>query len=161
MFLKINTMEITPLLARENATGKERNTKLWMQFLQLIEILRNKNLPEEMVGFLNDQIQELNEYPCGTVDFYKLVKKKQTLILRKLEKDLKMVPKNYYTNMWLALGMAIFGVPFGISLGSIFDNMGMLGVGLPIGMAIGIALGFGLDKKAKTDGKQLDIEVKY
>jgi hypothetical protein len=154
-------MEIIPLLARENATGKERNSKLWMQFLQLIEILRNKNLPEEMIGFVNDQIQELNEYPCGTIDFYKLVKKKQTLILRKLEKDLKMVPKNYYMNMWLALGIGAFGMPIGIALGSSLGNMGFLGLGLPFGVAIGIALGSSLDKKAKTDGKQLDIEVKY
>lgn len=154
-------MEIIPIIDRENATGKERNSKLWMQFLQLIEILRNKILPDEMIGFVNDQIQELNEYPCGTVDFYKLVKKKQTLILRKLEKELKIVPKNHYMSLWLALGMSFFGVPLGISMGSIFDNMGMLGVGLPIGMAIGIALGSGLDKKAKTDGKQLDIEIKY
>lgn len=154
-------MEIIPIIDRENATGKERNSKLWMQFLQLIEILRIKNLPDEMIGFVNDQIQELNEYPCGTVDFYKLVKKKQTLILRKLEKDLKMVPKNHYMSLWLALGMSVFGVPLGISMGSIFDNMGMLGVGLPIGMAIGIALGHGLDKKAIANGKQLDIEIKY
>lgn len=154
-------MEFIPLIDRENATGKERNSKLWMQFLQLLEILKSKNLPEEMISFVNDQVQELNEYPCGTVDFYKLVKKKQTLILRKLEKDLKMVPKNHYMNLWLALGIGAFGMPIGVALGSSLGNMGFLGIGLPFGVAIGIALGSSLDKKAKTDGKQLDIEIKY
>lgn len=154
-------MEIIPLLARENATGKERNNKLWNQFLQLIEILRNKNLPEEMISIVNDQIHELNEYPCGDVDFYKQVKKKQTFILNRLERDLKIVPKNHYMNLWLALGIGAFGLPIGVAIGSSLGNMGFLGVGLPFGVAIGIALGSSLDKKAKADGKQLDIEIKY
>ena len=154
-------MEIITIIDRENATGKERNSTLWNQFLQLIEILRNNNLPEEMIGFLNDQIQELNEYPCGTVDFYKLVKKKQTFILNRLERDLKMVPKNYYMNLWIALGIGGFGLPIGVALGSSMGNMAFLGLGLPFGLAIGIALGSHLDKKAKADGKQLDIEIKY
>ena len=154
-------MEIITIMDRENATGKERNSKLWMQFLQLIEILRNKNLPEEMISIVNDQIQELNEYPCGTVDFYKLVKQKQTFILKRLEKDLKMVPKNYYMYLWLAIGIGGFGLPIGVALGSSLGNMGFLGLGLPFGVAIGIALGSHLDKKAKADGKQLDLEIKY
>jgi hypothetical protein len=154
-------MEIIPIVTKENVTGKEVKNKLWNQFVEFIEILRNKNLPEEIITFINIQIQELNEFPCGNVDFYKLVRQKQTLILKRLEKELKMVPKNYYMNLWLAIGMSVFGVPLGISMGTIFDNMGMLGIGLPIGMAIGIALGHGLDKRAKANGKQLEIEMKY
>ncbi len=154
-------MEIIPLITKENRTGKENKTKLWNQFLELIEILRSKNLPEEFIAFINSQIQELNEFPCGNVAYYKIVKQKQSLILQKLEKELKMVPKNYYMNLWLALGIGAFGMPIGVVIGSISGNMGLLSIGLPFGVAIGIALGSYLDKKAKESGNQLEIEMKY
>ncbi|MDQ1162310.1 hypothetical protein QE422_002678 [Chryseobacterium sp. SORGH_AS 447] len=39
--------------------------------------------------------------------------------------------------------------------------MGFIGIGLPIGMSIGIAVGTLMDKKAQTEGRQLDVEIKY
>ena len=42
-----------------------------------------------------------------------------------------------------------FGVAFGVSL----NNMGSI--------AIGMAIGAGMDKKAREEGRYLDLEVKY
>jgi hypothetical protein len=52
-----------------------------------------------------------------------------------------LVPKGYYTRIWLPLGVAI-----GSSYGVVLKNIAL---GIPIGLAIGIAIGAGLDKKQK------------
>ncbi|MFD2597795.1 hypothetical protein ACFSQ3_02435 [Sphingobacterium corticis] len=39
-------------------------------------------------------------------------------------------------------------------------NIGLLGIGLPIGMALGLAVRATMDKKAKQEGRQLDLEIK-
>ena len=87
--------------------------------------------------------------------------KKQTKIIKSLEKEFKIVTKNYYRKVWVALGMAAFGIPLGVVFGAILGNMAFLGIGLPIGMVIGIAVGSGLDKKALDENRQLDVELKY
>lgn len=87
--------------------------------------------------------------------------KAQTRILRLLEKEMKIVPKNYYRNIWLSLGMGAFGLPMGVTLGAIFQNMGLPGIGLPIGIGIVIVAGVLKDKKALEEGRQLPISIKY
>ena len=79
--------------------------------------------------------------------------------MKKLEKEHKLVPKNYYRNLWLPLGMSAFGLPIGVAFGLLVDNIALLSIGLPIGLAIGVALGISLDQKAAKAGKQLDFEV--
>lgn len=73
---------------------------------------------------------------------------------------MKLVPKNYYRNLWMILGMTTFGLPLGVAFGLSLGNIGLLALGLPIGMVIGLAVGSSLDKKASENGKQLDIELK-
>jgi hypothetical protein len=94
-------------------------------------------------------------------DLSRQVKKSQTGILQMIEKEMKLVPKNRYRNMWLALGMASFGVPLGVVFGLSLGNMAFLGIGLPIGMGIGIAVGTALDKKAADSGNQLDLYINH
>jgi len=78
-----------------------------------------------------------------------------------LEKELKIVPKGYYQNLWIALGICVFGLPIGVVFGTSLDNMGLLGIGLPIGVAIGYVLGSRMDKKASEEGRQLDVKTTY
>lgn len=89
------------------------------------------------------------------------MKRQQTEILKFVEKELKIVPKNYYRNLWVALGMSAFGLPLGVAFGLSIGNMGLMALGLPIGMAIGVLVGSSMDKKALEQGRQLDIEIKY
>ena len=51
-------------------------------------------------------------------------------------------------------------LPLGVFVGLSFGNMGMIGLGFPIGMAVGIGVGSKMDKKAFTEGRQLDFEMK-
>jgi hypothetical protein len=55
--------------------------------------------------------------------------------------------------------MSIFGAPIGVALGISLGSMAFLGLGLPIGMIVGIAVGTNMDRKAKAEGRQLDVEV--
>ncbi len=78
-------------------------------------------------------------------------------LLQFIEKEYHLVTDKYYQNQWLAIGMAVFGMPFGLMFGMALDNLAFLGIGLPIGMSIGIAIGQQKDRKAKSEGRQLAV----
>ena len=80
-------------------------------------------------------------------------------MIQVLEKEQKLVPKNYYRKIWLILGMSAFGLPLGVVFGFALDNMAFLGIGLPIGMVIGMAFGAQMDKKAEKEGRQINMEM--
>lgn len=128
---------------------------------QLITELQKKMVPASTVDFINKEIDEINLFNGTERENLKLIRKKQAVMLQTLEKDLKLVTKNHYQNLWLVLGMSAFGLPIGAAIGLSLHNIGLLGIGLPIGMGIGLLVGSTLDKKAKAAGKQLDVVLKY
>ncbi|MGJ8660964.1 MAG: hypothetical protein ACSHXL_02910 [Bacteroidota bacterium] len=154
-------MEIKELKTSLNI---EQNNKLigaYTQFDQLLSELKKKEIPENIVIAINKGIDEINSESESDKALIKQIRKTQTIILKRIEKDLKLTPKNHYRNMWLALGMAVIGVPFGVVFGISLKNMSFVAIGIPIGMVIGIAIGTTMDKKALESGKQLDLEIKY
>jgi hypothetical protein len=153
-------MTIVELKDRPDLDVKSKLFKLHIQLREILNALRKKKLTESIVTYINTDIDSLNALPNGE-QLQKTTKQKQTNILKLVEKELKIVPKNYYRNIWLPLGMSVFGLPLGAAFGLVIGNIGLLSVGLPIGMAIGVAVGVSLDKKALTEGRQLDAEVRY
>lgn len=151
-------MEITQLIKIDNSNHKVEHSIT--QFNKLIDILNTKNIPENIIEKINSEISILNSSEFVGNTFLYLLKKKQNSITKLIEKELKVVPKNYYRNLWLALGMTAFGLPLGVALGLSIGNIGLLGIGLPIGMVIGLLVGTQMDKKALEDGKQLNIKQK-
>jgi len=144
-------------------SGIEKNVKLletYLQFEKLLTELRKRVLPVGIVVSINRDIEDLNTISGSENELRKLIRKKQTRIINLLEKELKLVPKNYYRKLWLVIGMAGFGIPIGVAFGSIQGHAANYGVGFPIGLAIGIAVGTGMDKKAFKEGRQLDLEIK-
>lgn len=144
--------------------GIDTNVKLkeaYVQFESLLFELRKKDLPEGLVRSINQDIEALNSTSISGEAMRKIIKKTQTKMIKLLEKELKLVPKNYYRNLWLALGMTAFGLPIGVAFGTILGNMAFLGIGLPMGLALGLAIGSGMDNKAFKEGRQLDVEIKY
>ncbi|HZH69617.1 MAG TPA: hypothetical protein VFD80_04115 [Flavobacteriaceae bacterium] len=144
--------------------GIDTNVKLkeaYVQFESLLFELRKKDLPEGLVRSVNQDIEALNSTSISGEAMRKIIKKTQTKMIKLLEKELKLVPKNYYRNLWLALGMTAFGLPIGVAFGTILGNMAFLGIGLPMGLALGLAIGSGMDNKAFKEGRQLDVEIKY
>lgn len=144
-------------------SGIDKNVKLvetYLQFEKLLVELRKKELPIEVVVSINRDIEELNSISTSGVELRKMVRKKQSRIITLLEKELKLVPKNYYRNLWLVIGMAGFGIPLGVAFGTSLGSTANYGIGFPIGMAIGIAVGSVMDKKAFKEGRQIDLEIK-
>lgn len=154
-------MPISNLFLNPAFSHHKKLTDKAANFQQLIDELNKKEIPEPIATSINNDIDALNGFSGSTRDMLSLYTKKQATILKTLEKELKLVPKNHYRNLWLALGMSAFGLPIGVAFGISMGNLGLLGIGLPIGLGIGVVLGTSLDKKAKDAGKQIDVELKY
>ena len=163
-------MEIFELKEKESISENVKINRIYIQFQKILKELRKKELPESIVESINQRIEELNSISHRNKELKKLFKQNQAKIIKLLEKELKIVPKYYYRNLWLTLGVFVFGFPIGLLIGAalgltIMDNFSYFGVGISmgisIGMCIGIVLGSGMDKKALTEGRQLDVEIKY
>src|SRR6056297_2717024 len=89
-------------------------SKIANQFELLIEELKRKKLPDNLVQFINSKIEEINSINDSSKKLKSQIKKNQSKIIEQVEKKIKIVPKNHYRNTWLALGLAVFGVPIGV-----------------------------------------------
>lgn len=154
-------MKIKELNQRPDLAADVRLHKAYIQFEKLLHELSKKELNDQLVESINQDIETLNVIPGSGNELKKAVRRKQLRIVKAVEKELKVVPKNYYRNLWLAVGMSVFGLPIGVVFGLSVGNISLLSIGLPIGMAIGVAVGSGMDKKAFKEGRQLDVEIKY
>ena len=119
-------MNIIELKERQNFSTDTKTNRIYIQLGELLNQLRKRNLPENIIDSVNQDIEVVNAASLIGNDFRKLVKQKQNKIIKLLEKDLKVVPKYYYRNMWLALGMSVFGLPIGEAFGASIGNMGYL-----------------------------------
>lgn len=152
-------MEMESLKNRPEITTDEKLSKKYGAFRNLLTELGQRDLPATIIDQINERIRRVNTFQGTTKALKKVIHKERTGIVRLVEKELKLVPKGYYRNLWLALGMSTFGIPMGVVFGLTLDNMAFLGIGMPIGMAIGIAIGANLDQKAAEEGRQLNFEV--
>jgi len=152
-------MNIKELNSKPDEAANEKLKAASTQFDTLLQELRKRELPIEIIELINNEVDSINSASEETLQ--KQLRKSQSTIVKHLEKELKLVSKNHYRNTWLAIGMATFGVPMGVVFGMSLGNMAYLGLGLPLGMVIGMAIGANLDKKALENGNQLDIELKH
>jgi len=150
-------MEYSELEDRAGIENSPKATIMFMYFKKLISELKKKEVPSNIIQVINKEIERINSFTGSNRELVRMLQRSRLIIIRLLEKELKIVPKNLYRTRWLALGMVVFGIPFGASFGLSLDNMAFIGIGLPIGMAIGMAVGAGMDKKAFEEGRQLDI----
>lgn len=152
-------MNIKPIILSSSADILEpKLTKKFTSLSKLIFAAGKHNLPDTFVTYVNNEIDTISQFPGSTEETAKKLGEVQKDFLNKLEKEHKLVPKNYYRNIWLLVGMAAFGLPIGVVFGLLMDNISLLSIGLPIGLAIGVGLGISLDKKAEKEGRQLDFE---
>lgn len=152
-------MEIKALKNRPDFTQDKKKADKYAGFGKLLTALRERDVPESIVSDINAEIDTLNRFSGSKKDFSKQLRKSKSAILKVVEKELNWVAQNHYQHTWMALGMTVFGLPFGAIFGMSMDNMAFLGIGLPIGMAIGIAIGTSMDSKAKEEGRQLAVDA--
>lgn len=152
--------EIQKLIQRPDFAGDKRFDAVFWQAVRLTDVLRSREIPDQIVEKINEQIITINAFPGQSREITRMLRKFVSTTITLLEKELKLVPKNYYQNQWMAIGMATFGIPLGVVFGTSLGNMAFLGIGLPLGLAIGMALGSVMDKKAAAEGRQLDLDLK-
>ena len=153
-------MEFTGLKKHTKFEQNKKIAKVYSNLDNIINELKNRDISTAIVVIINNDIELINSFFGSNRQLLVLMRRTQSKIIQLLEKQLKLVPKNHYRNLWLALGMAVFGTPIGVAFGSVLGNMSFLGVGIGVGMAIGIAVGTAMDKKALKEGRQLNIEMK-
>ncbi len=132
----------------------EKEQKELNKLNKLISALNNRNIPKELANKIDSKITFLNNLQ----DDQKYIKKVQKInleILKWIEQELKLVPKNYYTNLWMPLGMSAFGLPIGVAIFAGTGNPAFIAVGLPIGLGVGSMYGASLDKKAEAEDRVL------
>ena len=154
-------MEINELKKRDGIDSNKKLAELYVQFGKLLSELRKRDLPDEVIQSINTNIDLIDPDSGTEEELRKQLRNTQSDILRQIEKELKLVPKNHYRNIWLALGIAAFGVPLGVAFGASLGNMAFIGIGMAMGIPIGLAIGTGLDKKAADEGRQLDVEINH
>lgn len=152
-------MKLQDLQMRALSGKKKSLIKEYQLLEELIAELQARELPPEVVVNMNIEISRLNAVVDDHIKLYfyvKLVKKK---LLKSILKDLEIVPKNYYRNFWLAMGMSVIGIPFGALFSMLLDNYSYISFGMLIGMVLGLAIGTELDKKALENNRQLQLEI--
>lgn len=152
--------KIQSLNKRSFITNKRLSNR-YQQFNSLIALIRQKQLSNEYVDWINDCIQEVNSTPDDEKQLRLVVNEKQYEIIKLLEKELKIVPKKHYQNRWMLIGMVFIGIPLGIIAGYTLKNIDLSILGIPFGYSIGLLIGIFQDKKALSEGRQLDIIIKY
>ncbi|WP_222845801.1 hypothetical protein [Flavilitoribacter nigricans] len=152
-------MELESLNRSQDVSLDEKLEKEYRILEEIIQELRSREIPEDILVRINTEINDINTFPGEGKDLKRKIRAVRTSILKIVEKELKLVPRNYYRNQWMALGMSVFGIPLGVVFGSALGNLAFLGIGLPIGMSIGLAVGTNMDQKAQKEGRQLDVEL--
>lgn len=152
-------MKILELKPREGILKNPKLNEAYTRLGDLLNELRTRDLPQKLIKEINSRLEVLNAVSDTDGGLNKVIAKTQAWIIRLVEKQIKVVPKNYYRNIWLALGLASIGIPLGVAFGLSMGNMAMMAIGIPIGLVIGLGVGMTLDKKAHHEGRQLEFEA--
>lgn len=154
-------MELKELEKRSNIDHNKKLIRIYSQFKKILTELNKRALSDKIVNYINSEIDTVNSTQETEKELTKQIIESQSNILKLVNRELKLVPKNHYLTRWLVMGIGIFGVPIGVVIGVIFDNMGLIGIGLSIGMSIGVVIGIFQDKRALNEGKQLNLEIRF
>jgi hypothetical protein len=100
-----------------------------------------------------DYLQEIDKWVSKIADTSGQLEKPEwkdyQIILKRItdhmQKVHKLVPENYYMEIYMSMGISL-GMVFGLSI------MHNIGIGMCFGLAIGVALGSGMDSDAKKKG---------
>ena len=152
-------MKVVSLKRRESAFDFPKADELYIQFNSFVDELNNRSISENTINAINREVEEINSFTESGVGMKSLILKKLAVILKLLEKEHKLVPKNYYQNNNLLKDSVVFGVPIGVVIGLITKDMAVISVGMVIAMAFSFVRGRIMDKKALKEGRQFSGEL--
>ena len=137
----------------------DKLAKAYRRLHKVLAIAETKPLSESTISKINEKVQELNASTKINGALYRLVNLTENEIITILEQDIDIVPVGHYSKKWTAVGITLYGIPFGIILGLLTHNMGLFAIGLPIGLGIGALIGRSKDAQAAAQGRQYDIAI--
>ena len=152
-------MKVVSLKRRESAFDFPKADELYIQFNNFVDELNSRSIPKNTVNAINREIEEINSSTKTGISMKSLIVKKLTTVLKLLEKEHKLVPKNYYQSNNLLKYSVLFGAPIGIIIGLITKDMALISVGMIIAMVISFVRGRIMDKKALKEGRQFSGEL--
>ena len=156
-------MKIVELKSRNLVSDFPKSEEIYRQFNKFIHELNSWNFPDDTVSAVNEEMQELNNSPIFGVSLKVFIEKKLVEISKLIEDKHKVVPVNYYRNLWKNRGGTVFGIPMAIVTGAIGIYIGfytLFAIGWPLGMLIGFVVGVKKDQKAHKEGRQLNVNLK-
>ena len=155
--LKLYSMKLQFLTGKEEIADQVKGLLAQVHSLNRLILAANAhNLPDEFVADFNSKIGQLSSIQEPKA-LKKGIWKVFTGLQNQLRSEYNLVTPDFYRNLWLGLGMAALGIPFGVAFSAALGNFAFIGIGLPIGLAMGIAIGTSLDKKAKNEGRVLEV----
>lgn len=150
-------MDFFEIKADKSIKINEKTQKKIDNFKELISEIKKKKITKDLYDMINEEILLINSIKKDKV-FPRQISKSKHKILLQLQRQLKIIKKDYHKNMWFSLGMSAFGLPIGLAFSLILDNFAFQAIGLPIGMMIGLMVGSSLDKKAEADNLVLNMK---
>ncbi len=139
-------------------TDRKRLLDAYENFEKLLVEINKKEVPDALIEEFNQSILRINQFQDSDSKLSKLILTEYRAILKTLEKELNVVAKNHYQNIWMAIGMSAFGLPIGVVIFAFTQDAAFIAIGLPIGLPIGLAIGSEKDKKAKKEGRQVNVD---
>ena len=147
---------IDELNERANGTN-DTKLKKWLNCSsQLVSEFQERGLP---VSAFDECFKVLRKQLDGETR-YAQIRSFYSMLTDTARNQFQLTTPNYYQSYWMSIGMAAFGVPFGLMFSMALDNFAFFAIGLPFGLSIGLAIGAGKDKKAKDEGTQLNVQTR-
>lgn len=103
-------MNIIKLIEPKDENISPKLKEIYFKFNELIDELNSKEFPVNTINSINLYIEELNSASPNMKGVRGHLLKKQTKILRLIEKEHRIVAKNYYRNLLMILGVSSFGM---------------------------------------------------
>lgn len=144
------------------ATHVKKELRTYQSFISLLKDLQSKKLTKMDQEKIENQLTEL-KLTSDSTSKIKQIKKAKRIFMAFLQKTFAFITKDYYTGMYMSLGLSIgmslgmgIGVAFGMPKGLVFGMM----TGMTIGMCIGLLLGNMKDAIAVREGRILKMNCK-
>ena len=143
-----------------NSTNRSTANQLAVKrFDQLLQEVHRMELPPEVIVELNTELEKLELLSAFDKKFFKQLKKSKAVLLTILYQEVRVVSKNHYRDLWIALGLFAIGIPLGIFLMFFLNGSSAIAIGIALGSAMGIVIGNNLDRQAEAEGRQMTIRL--
>lgn len=156
----VEEKEIRLMELEKNHAFKSPHVEIEFKKLdELIEELRQRKLPVEIISSINDGIRQINsllDQNESIVD-EKLIKVRSA-ILWILKVELHILPANYFRSRYSIYGILPFDLPLGLVLGGTMGNGYYIIAGFLIGLLLSRLWGSLRDNEIKKQNRQLRIQ---